>query len=631
MAGAAAEQRRLAGVVESWQGRPVLVIGDAMLDEWRFAESDRLCREAPAPVLTLRRRISAAGGAANTAVNVAALGGRAVLVAPVGADVAGDELHDCLDRAGVWDRTVNQPGRPTPLKRRMLAGNQILLREDSGEPDDPLDPDGVQRLLTALDCATEELRAVAGGEPPTLVVCDYGLGALPTPVRAWLVANRERFATVALDAHDLADWRGLAPTVVTPSFAEATRLLARATRRSAGPELHLDHPDGDPADGPSELTVGAAPGDRTPRSEEPRGVGAAVRTNSGPPSPDPAGPDSTAADLDVTSRTARIDRTGPTGEPTPGESRVAMTGDGLSVTATGVTVNAAAGEGVDRAMLAESRLAELHAHTGADVVAVTLDTEGAVVGTADGERRRSHSTPVPASHAVGAGDAYLAAMTLALAAGAPLSTAAQLAQLTATITVSDTGTCVCRRDDLLAALDQPVQDQGRPVVIGADELAAIVETQRDSGRSVVFTNGCFDVLHRGHVRYLEQARTLGDLLIVAVNSDESVRRLKGADRPVNPVEDRAALLAALSCVDHVVVFEEDSPASLIKVVRPDVYVKGGDYPPEMVPEAPLVRRLGGQVRTLGYVPDRSTSQIIERIRTHGQERETDPSLSSKPS
>jgi rfaE bifunctional protein nucleotidyltransferase chain/domain len=131
---------------------------------------------------------------------------------------------------------------------------------------------------------------------------------------------------------------------------------------------------------------------------------------------------------------------------------------------------------------------------------------------------------------------------------------------------------------------------------------------------VVFTNGCFDVLHPGHVRYLTQARALGDLLVVAVNSDGSVRRLKGPDRPVNPVEDRTALLAALECVDHVVVFEEDSPAPLIEAVRPDVYVKGGDYPPEMVPEAPLVRRLGGQVRTLGYVPDRSTSAIIDRIR-----------------
>ncbi|WP_433653068.1 D-glycero-beta-D-manno-heptose 1-phosphate adenylyltransferase [Micromonospora zamorensis] len=611
MAGAAAEQRRLATVVESWLGRPVLIVGDAMLDEWRFADSDRLCREAPAPVLTLRRRISAAGGAANTAVNVAALGGRAVLVAPVGADVAGDELHDCLDRAGVWDRTVNQPGRPTPVKRRMLAGNQILLREDSGDPDDALDPEGVTRLLTALSCATEELRAAAGGEAPTLVVCDYGLGALPAPVRAWLVEQRERYATVALDAHDLADWRGLAPTVVTPSFAEATRLLARAggtSRTTTGTGLHLEHPDGDPADGPSELSVGAAPG----------GVRADDSTTDPAPEPSPA------------------DRAGPVGEPVPGEGRVALTGDGLSVTGTGVTVNTRAGEGVDRAVLAESRLAELRAHTGADVVAVTLDTEGAVVGGADGAPRRSHSTPVPASHAVGAGDAYLAAMTLALAADAPLPTAAQLAQLAATITVSDTGTCVCRREDLLTALDQPTETAGHAALVDTDELDAIVAEYREAGRSVVFTNGCFDVLHRGHVRYLEQARALGDLLIVAVNSDGSVRRLKGADRPVNPVEDRAALLAALACVDHVVVFEEDSPATLIEAVRPDVYVKGGDYPPELVPEAPLVRRLGGQVRTLGYVPDRSTSAIIERIRSHSQDPsahpvdpEPDPSLSTR--
>lgn len=566
--------------MESWRERAVLVVGDAMLDEWRFAESERLCREAPAPILTLRRRITAAGGAANTAVNIATLGGRALLVAPVGADVAGDELHDCLDRAGVWDRTVSEPHRPTPVKRRMLAGNQILLREDSGDPDDPLDDDGVGRLLTALSCATEELRAVAGGLAPTLVVCDYGLGALPAPVRAWLVAHRHRYATVALDAHDLADWRGLNPTVVTPSFAEATRLLARAAAgfgappapaRAGGTGLHLDHPPNDPADGPSELVVGTAPG----------GVGRA---------------------------------TGPTGEPTPGEGRVAMTGDGLSVTGAGVTVNATVGEGVDRAGLAQARLAELRAHTGADVVAVTLDTEGAIVGGPDGAPRRSHSTPVPASHAVGAGDAYLAAMTLALAAGAPLPTAAQLAQLAATITVSDTGTCVCRREDLLGALGGTSGGGTHPTLVGTGELDAIVADHRRAGRSVVFTNGCFDVLHPGHVRYLEQARALGDLLVVAVNSDSSVRRLKGADRPVNPVEDRIALLAALSCVDHVVVFEEDSPADLIEAVRPDVYVKGGDYPPEMVPEAPLVRRLGGQVRTLGYVPDRSTSAIIDRIR-----------------
>ncbi|SCG59028.1 rfaE bifunctional protein, domain II [Micromonospora humi] len=658
----------------------MLVIGDAMLDEWRFAESERLCREAPAPVLTLRRRISAAGGAANTAVNVAALGGRAALVAPVGADVAGDELHDCLDRAAVWDRTVSQPGRPTPVKRRMLAGNQILLREDSGGPEDPLDEDGVARLLTALHCATEELRAVAAGRPVTLVVCDYGLGALPSAVRAWLVANRDRYGTVALDAHDLADWRGLNPTVVTPSFAEATRLLARAAAGFAqaergavggGGDLHLAHPAD--ADGPSELVVGTAPGGA---GERPTGAtGGPARATGGPgggagggpgggagggpgggagggpgggpagmtggpaggpagttggPAGGPAGttggpaggragsphPASGAPTGDVAGPSAA---SGPTGEPTPGEERVALTGNGLSVTGTGVTVSASAGEGVDRAVLAESRLSELRAHTGADVVAVTLDTEGAVVGGADGSPRRSHSTPVPASHAVGAGDAYLAAMTLALAAEAGLPTAAQLAQLAATITVADTGTCVCRREDLLAALGTAGEEAGHPALVGAEELTALVTEHRAAGRSVVFTNGCFDVLHPGHVRYLTQARALGDLLIVAVNSDGSVRRLKGQDRPVNPVEDRTALLAALACVDHVVIFEEDSPVRLIEAVRPDVYVKGGDYPPEMVPEAPLVRRLGGQVRTLGYVPDRSTSAIIDRIRAQSHQ------------
>jgi D-beta-D-heptose 7-phosphate kinase / D-beta-D-heptose 1-phosphate adenosyltransferase len=521
----AEEDQRLAGVVESWLGRGVLVVGDAMLDEWRFADSDRLCREAPAPVLTLRRRITAAGGAANTAVNLSALGGRAALVAPVGADVAGDELHDCLDRAGVWDRTVSQSGRRTPVKRRLLAADQILLREDEGDRDDRLCADGVQRLLAALARATGELHEIAG-HPPTLVICDYGLGALPEPIRAWLVEHRAMYGTVALDAHDLTYWRGLAPTVVTPSFAEATRLLNAAT---------------------------------TPTVQTPTVVTTTVVP------------------------------------PLPGESG-------------GFTGN------TDRAGVARSRLAELRERTGADVVAVTLDTDGAVVGGPDGEPRRSHTTPVPASYAVGAGDAYLAAMTLALAAGAPLPTAAQLAQLAASTTVAGTGTCVCVRDDLLSALGSTGGDDRSPAVVDHGGLDALIARHRRDGHSVVFTNGCFDVLHRGHVRYLDQARGLGDVLVVAVNSDESVRRLKGADRPVNPVEDRVAVLAALACVDHVVVFEEDSPAALIKTVRPDVYVKGGDYPPEMVPEAPLVRRLGGQVRTLGYVPDRSTSAIIEKIR-----------------
>ncbi|MDG4790431.1 D-glycero-beta-D-manno-heptose 1-phosphate adenylyltransferase [Micromonospora sp. WMMD1102] len=639
MATDAAEQRRLASVVESWLGRGVLVVGDAMLDEWRFAESDRLCREAPAPVLTLRRRLTAAGGAANTAVNLTALGGRAALVAPVGADVAGDELHDCLDRAGVWDRTISQPGRPTPVKRRLLAADQILLREDEGDADETLPEQGVHRMLNALARATEELRADRDGQPPTLVVCDYGLGALPEAVRSWLVRHRDSFATVALDAHDLAYWRGLAPTVVTPSFAEATRLLDEAVATGpASPTAAVAGTRVSVAEDGSTVAVGGRAGPDTGKDAD---GGAAEVTGTGCGAGRPA-PTFAAGGADDGGRdgdgSAAPDGTTPGGGETgpAGGDGITVTGDEIGVSGDDIVVagdesssaagapgaaggRPVAGGGLSRALVAQARLAELRERTGADVVAVTLDAEGAVVGGADGHSRRSHATPVPASYAVGAGDAYLAAMTLALAAGAPLPSAAQLAQLAATTTVSDTGTCVCLREDLLAALNPAGGGPGR-TVLDRDALLELVAGHRAEGRAVVFTNGCFDVLHRGHVRYLDQARELGDLLVVAVNSDDSVRRLKGADRPVNPVEDRVAVLAALSCVDHVVVFEEDSPVALIEAIRPDVYVKGGDYPPDMVPEAPLVRRLGGQVRTLGYVPDRSTSAVIDRIRSHGDDR-----------
>ena len=157
-------------------------------------------------------------------------------------------------------------------------------------------------------------------------------------------------------------------------------------------------------------------------------------------------------------------------------------------------------------------------------------------------------------------------------------------------------------------------------------MVARIGAARRAGARVVFTNGCFDVLHRGHVGYLAEARGLGDLLVVAVNSDESVRRLKGEGRPVNPVEDRVAVLTALSCVDHVVVFSEESPRRLIAEIRPDVYVKGGDYRPELIPEAELVRRLGGEVRVLSYLPDRSTSAIIERIRGRSHQQPVPPQV-----
>ncbi|ALG10494.1 D-glycero-beta-D-manno-heptose 1-phosphate adenylyltransferase [Kibdelosporangium phytohabitans] len=147
------------------------------------------------------------------------------------------------------------------------------------------------------------------------------------------------------------------------------------------------------------------------------------------------------------------------------------------------------------------------------------------------------------------------------------------------------------------------------------DITRIVAGHRAARRRIVFTNGCFDVLHRGHVEYLEQAKSLGDVLIVAVNDDAGVGRLKGPGRPVNTTADRVFVLSGLSSVDHVVAFGEDTPVRLIELLRPDVYVKGGDYTLDSLPETEIVRSLGGEVVIVGYVADRSTTALIDRIRT----------------
>lgn len=147
-----------------------------------------------------------------------------------------------------------------------------------------------------------------------------------------------------------------------------------------------------------------------------------------------------------------------------------------------------------------------------------------------------------------------------------------------------------------------------------DNLSAFAAALRAHGQRIVFTNGCFDILHVGHVRYLGAARALGDCLVVGLNSDASVRRLKGPERPVNEEADRAEVLDALRAVDYVTIFDEPTAAELIKIIRPDVYVKGGDYTIATLPEAEIVRGYGGRVEFIDLVPERSTTRVIEKLR-----------------
>ncbi len=212
----------------------------------------------------------------------------------------------------------------------------------------------------------------------------------------------------------------------------------------------------------------------------------------------------------------------------------------------------------------------------------------------------------------GAGDTVIATLAASLAAGSSAADAAALANVAAGLKVRKLGVATVSRSELRLELHR--RGIGGRGLLSDDELVEFVRESQGRGERVVMTNGCFDLLHSGHVTYLEEAKSLGNRLVVAVNDDASVRRLKGAGRPIMPLEDRMALLAGLAAVDWVVPFSADTPEQLICRVLPDVLVKGGDYRPEQIAGGDCVRRNGGRVAVLGFRPGRSTSAIIARIR-----------------
>ena len=212
----------------------------------------------------------------------------------------------------------------------------------------------------------------------------------------------------------------------------------------------------------------------------------------------------------------------------------------------------------------------------------------------------------------GAGDTVIAVMAGGLSAGLSMADAARYANHAAGVVVAKLGTASVTPEELEHAISDRDLDSfdRRP---SEDEVLSRLSKCRAAGQRIVMTNGCFDLLHPGHIRYLQQSAKLGDLLIVAVNDDDSVRRLKGAGRPVNTVEDRMAVLAALEAVDFVLPFSEDTPERLIDVVAPDTLVKGGDYTVEQIAGHESVLARGGDVIILDFVSGHSTTEMIERM------------------
>lgn len=244
-----------------------------------------------------------------------------------------------------------------------------------------------------------------------------------------------------------------------------------------------------------------------------------------------------------------------------------------------------------------------------DAMVVTLGYRGILVVPKDGASTRIATAAREVFDVTGAGDAVIAILALGLASALTLADASAVANAAAGIVVGKIGTAVVQPAELLFALAPHLAK-----VVTRDELLATVQSLRDARQRIVFTNGCFDLLHAGHLYLLREAAKHGDALIVGVNSDASIRRLKGAQRPIIAERDRADLVAALDCVSAAVVFDEDTPATLIEQIMPDVLVKGGDYTPDRVVGRQVVEAHGGRVELVALREGYSTTSLLERLR-----------------
>lgn len=463
----------------------VLVVGDIMLDRYWSGPVSRVSPEAPVPVVAVSDIDDRVGGAANVALNVVALGASAELLAPVGADEAGDRLEDLLTHASVRCRFQRLSDYPTTTKLRVVSGRQQLLRMDF--------EDTTPRSSAAMLAALSALLA-ADDAPGVVLFSDYAKGALAgVSEMIALVGSTGRLCIVDPKGQDFTRYRGA--SLLTPNLSEFEAVAGRST---------------------SQMEL---------------------------------------------------------------ESRARALADDLSL----------------------------------DGLLVTQGSAGMTLVPVNGPALRFPAEAREVFDVTGAGDTVCAVLSAMLAAGYPMEEAVRYANKAAGVVVGKFGTATCTLDEIENLLGQR-HDRPRGRVVNLESLLQGLQAARERGERIVFTNGCFDILHAGHVSYLREARSLGDRLVVAVNSDASVCRLKGAGRPINGLQDRMEVLSELSAVDWVVAFEEDTPARLIEAVRPEVLVKGGDYRPEEVVGADIVLAAGGQVRCLDFLPGRSTTGILAKAK-----------------
>jgi D-beta-D-heptose 7-phosphate kinase/D-beta-D-heptose 1-phosphate adenosyltransferase len=473
----------LARVVSDFTNWRVLVVGDAILDEYLLGDCSRISPEAPVPVLKVTSSRQVLGGAANTAANVVSLGGHATLIAMVGDDEGGHVLERCAGRAGV-DLVPVDHGLPTLRKTRVVGQHQQIVR---------LDYEDIQAPRPAVEAEILEQVAASIGDCDIVVISDYAKGFLtPSIAQSIIRLAHEAGLQVVVDPRpqNRACYAGC--DYVTPNWKESRALLGL--------------PDMEPS----------------PDAFEPvaRSLAAGMNTN----------------------------------------------------------------------------------------VVLTLGAHGILFHDRDGGEQFSLPTLAREVFDVsGAGDTVVAAFALARASGADHRTAVHLANRAASVVVGKFGTATVTPQEILHDTDAL-----RLVPHGA--LSQLAMTLRAKGKRIVTTNGSFDLLHKGHLHLLNEARQRGDVLIVGLNSDRSVKAYKGPSRPLVPERQRAEMLLALRMVDYVHIFDDTNPIAFLREINPDVHVNSAEYGADCI-ERQTVQSGGGTIHLVERIPGLSTTGLIDDMRS----------------
>jgi D-beta-D-heptose 7-phosphate kinase/D-beta-D-heptose 1-phosphate adenosyltransferase len=481
-------------LINSFQKKKILVIGDFILDVYLKGTSRRLSPEAPVPLVEIMEKTALPGGAANTVCNLSKLGASVIYCTVIGNDSEGDGAVELLDKLGIEkENIIRASDRQTIVKTRVVSGTQLVTRFDQGS-EEPIDAKISKNLIQIIDKHFDACDAI--------IISDYDKGIIQQELVDQLVKlQRRNHKFIAVDSKRLPFFAPLQPSLVKPNYEEVIKLLNVSHR--------------------------------------------------------------------VNDRREQVE------------------------------------------MFSELLFETTRAH----IIAATLDADGSVIIEEGRARHKFPAVPVATPFVSGAGDTYLSAFTLASIGGGDSATSAEIATAAAAIAVKKEGTAFCSNVELKCFINMQSK-----LITTTNDLQEICEAYRVEGKRIVFTNGCFDILHSGHVTYLHCAKELGDVLVVGVNNDESIRRLKGENRPINPLGDRLRVLTALTSVSHVIAFgdeTDDTPIPLITVVKPHIFCKGGDYTKEKLPEAGVVEACGGEIIFLRHIPDHSTTDIINRISKNG--------------